>query len=51
MLKLIETFRANPTIANARKIQAHGRKHPFSLCILSDDDIATIKQAERLLQA
>jgi hypothetical protein len=36
MNKLLETYIAKPTLANAQRIRAHSRKHPFSTCLLSD---------------
>jgi hypothetical protein len=36
MTKLLETYLAKPTLANARKVRAYERKHAFSVCLLSD---------------
>lgn len=49
MTKLLEKYRANPTLKNAKAVIAYGRKHPFSACLLSASDadlhIAAGKQA------
>jgi len=37
MLKLLETYRADPTLKNAQKARAYSRKHPFSACLLSSE--------------
>lgn len=37
MLKVLETYHANPTLKNAKAVIAYGRKHPFSVCLLAND--------------
>jgi len=38
MAKLLNAYRASPTLNNARKIRAYERKHSFSVCLLSPAD-------------
>jgi hypothetical protein len=45
MHKLLDAYLLKPTLANAKKIVAHGRKHPFSLCLVNDIDQALIVKA------
>lgn len=40
MLKLLNAYRANPTLENAQKIRAYSRKHPFSTCFADYDTLA-----------
>lgn len=40
MLKLIEKYRAAPTLKNAQAIRAYGRKHPFSVCLFPNPEDA-----------
>ena len=46
MTKILAAYRANPTLANARKAVAYGRKHPFVLCFMDAQDISTLADAE-----
>ena len=50
MLKLLDTFKTTNSLANARKLVAHGRKHPFSLCFLTEDDAHILREAVRLVE-
>jgi hypothetical protein len=38
MLKLLTIYRANQTLKNAQKLRAYARAHPFSACLLSNED-------------
>jgi hypothetical protein len=46
MIKLLNEYRATPTLKNARKVVAYGRKHPFVLCFMNAADISTLADAE-----
>jgi len=46
MTKLLNAYRASPTLANAKKVVAYGRKHSFVLCFMNADDIATLAKAD-----
>lgn len=38
MLNLLNAYRANPVLKNARAIRDYGRKHPFSVCMFGPAD-------------
>lgn len=38
MTKVLATYRANPTLANAQKVRAYERKHPMAACMLTRED-------------
>ena len=38
MLKLLNAYRAKPTLETAKKILAYGRKHPFANVLLTPED-------------
>jgi hypothetical protein len=38
MNKLIERFRSDPSDANANRVLAYDRKHPFASLLLTKDD-------------
>ena len=40
MFKLLTAYRANPTLANAQKIQLYVRKHPMACVLLTPEDAA-----------
>lgn len=37
MLKLLNTYTANPTLKNAQKVRAYSRAHPFATCLLTTE--------------
>jgi hypothetical protein len=45
MTKLLAAYRANPSLANAQKVRAYERKHPFALTLLSRDDADLVADA------
>ena len=45
MQKLIDAYKANPTLDNARRIYRHDFKHAFASIMLSLEDQALIQQA------
>lgn len=45
MQKLVDAYKANPTLENARRIYKHDWKHAFASIMLSLDDQALIQQA------
>lgn len=45
MNKLLATYRANPSFANARKVRAYERAHPFALCLLTREDANLVADA------
>ena len=47
MTKLLITFRAAPTAANAAKIKRHIVKHPMSALYLTPTDMAAIRKEVR----
>jgi hypothetical protein len=47
----LEAFKTTNSLANARKLVAHGRKHPFSLCFLTEDDAGMVREAQRLVDS
>ena len=46
MTKILNAYRANPTLQNARKAVAYARKHSFVLCFMNAADIASLAEAE-----
>lgn len=38
MFKLLNTYRASPTVKNAQKLRAYDRSHPFAACMLTRED-------------
>jgi hypothetical protein len=50
MIKLLNTYRADPSDKNATKLAAYCNKHPMAVCFLTTDDLldlkAALKQAE-----
>lgn len=47
--KTAATFKATPTLANAKKLVAHVAKHPMTVCMMSADDMAAHTQAQRIV--
>ena len=45
MKKLLDAYKANPTLDNARRIYRHDFKHAFASIVLGLDDQALIQQA------
>lgn len=49
MTKLIQKFKDDQTIENAKKLVAYNSKHPMAICMVSQADAEIIKQAQALL--
>jgi hypothetical protein len=49
MTKLLAAYRAFPCLNNAERLVAYARKHSFVLCFLDAAGIATLAEAERML--
>ena len=49
MQKLLNAYRANLSLDNARKLRAYDRKHPFGACMLTREDSQLLNLA--ILQA
>ena len=45
MKKLVDAYKADPSLANAKRIFVHDWKHAFASIMLSLDDQALIQQA------
>ena len=45
MIKLLEAFKKCNSLANAKKLQAWERKHPFAACMLTADDGHILNEA------
>lgn len=45
MIKLIESYRADPSDANAEKLAKYDRKHPMASCFLKAEDNIELKKA------
>lgn len=45
MLKLLMTYRAEPTLKNAQKVRAYAQKHPFAVCLIEREDAELIAMA------
>lgn len=46
MATLLNKYRLNPTPANAQRVLAYHRKHPFAECLLSQADLALLIDLE-----
>ena len=44
MQKLIDAYKANPTLANAKRVFMHDHKHAFSCFMINADDQALLQQ-------
>lgn len=45
MKKLLNEYKSNPSMGNARKITRHERKHPMSTLLLTADESCIYRQA------
>ena len=45
MTKVLNIYRANPTLANARKVRAYERSHPMAACLLAREDADLLADA------
>jgi hypothetical protein len=44
MKKLINLYRALPTLTNRAKLKAYMAKHPMALCLISEEDANFLRQ-------
>ena len=44
MQKLIDAYKANPTLANAKRVFMHDHKHAFSCFMINSADQALLQQ-------
>ena len=45
MTKLLNTYRATPSLANAQKLRSYERKHPMAACLLVREDADLLADA------
>ena len=45
MAKLLNAYRADPSLQNAGKIRAYVAKHPMAVCLLTAEDCAVVDAA------
>ena len=45
MTKLLNAYRAKPTLINALKLREYDRKHPMSRCVMSKEDADLLADA------
>jgi hypothetical protein len=45
MIKLLNTYRADPSDKNAIRLAAYQTKHPMASCFLTTDDFLDLKEA------
>ena len=45
----LDAFISAPSLTNAKKVVAHARKHPFVLCMLTEDHAGMVRNAERMV--
>lgn len=38
MTKLINTYRARPTLANRERLQTYLKRHPMAICMATDEE-------------
>jgi hypothetical protein len=50
MQKILDAFIATSSLANARKLAAHVRRHPMVMCMLTADHASIVDQALRLVE-
>ena len=48
MLKLLEAYKTVNSLANAKRLAAHARRHPFAVAFLTEDDAHILTEALRL---
>ena len=51
MLKLLAAYAAAPTLNAAIRVRNYGRKHPFSVCLLSFEDQQVLDNALRHIKS
>ena len=49
MFKTLEAFKTTNSLANARRLVAHIRKHPMVMCMLTEDDAHMVREAVQLV--
>jgi len=48
MLKLLNIYRLSRDLRDAKRLVAHARKHPMSLCLLSPDELLIYDEARMI---
>lgn len=48
MIKLLESFKNNPTLATATKLVRHNNKHPMASAVLPREDHNVLLKAHRM---
>lgn len=48
MKKILEAYRASPTLKNAERVRAYLIKHPMAACLFDEHDSAVIGNAVSL---
>jgi hypothetical protein len=43
MLKLLEQFKASPSLSNRTKLQKYMNKHPFAVCLILPEEVNFLK--------
>jgi uncharacterized protein (DUF2249 family) len=44
---ILDAFKTTNSLANAKKVAAHVRKHPMVMTMLTEDDAGMVREAER----
>ena len=50
MNKVLAAYIACNSLANARKVVAYARKHPFATCLLTTDHVSLVIEAAKLVE-
>jgi len=43
MLKLLNQFKASPSLSNRTKLQKYMNKHPFAVCLMLPEEVNFLK--------
>jgi hypothetical protein len=49
MMKLLEAFKATPSLANAKRLVTYVARHPMSLCMVTEDEVGMVRCAELMV--
>jgi hypothetical protein len=49
MNKVLDAYKTTNSLANARRLAAYARKHPFAVCLLTQVDSDLLTEALRLV--
>ena len=50
MNKHLDAFKTTNSLANARRLVAHIKKHPMVMCMLTEDDAHMVREAAQLVE-